>query len=104
MRDKTGSSRDTSPPPYAHSVADPALRAWWHPGGQQVWGPRPCNCGLTSPWPTLVEVPCTGLRSQVQAVCASSCSVSGPEIDRTEEVSERTVELCLGSGLGQDTC
>ena len=31
------------------------LRGWWHLWGQQVWGPCPCNCRLTSPWPTLVD-------------------------------------------------
>ena len=38
-------------------------------------------------------------------MCAASCSVSGQKTDRTEEVSrERTVELCLGTDLGWDTC
>ena len=38
-------------------------------------------------------------------VCAASCSVSRQKTDRTDEVSrERTVELCLGTNLGQETC
>ena len=90
---KPAPPRTCAPLPMHTAWPTQPLRAWWHPGGQQVWGPRPCNCGLTSPWPTLVEVPCTGLRSQVQAVCASSCSVSGQKTDRTEGVSERTMEL-----------
>ena len=31
------------------------LQGWWRLWGQQVWGPCPCNCRLTSPWPTLVD-------------------------------------------------
>lgn len=55
--DKTGSSRDTRHALRADSMSVPTkpLRGWWRLWGQRVWGPCPCNCRLTSPWPTLAD-------------------------------------------------
>ena len=74
-------------------------------GDSRSGGPVPVTVDSPAPGPPWSTVPCPELWTRSGQVCAASCSVSGQKTDRTEEVPrERTVELCLGTDLGRDTC